>query len=126
MSALLTTEQGPLARRLMRALLPVAMVYPKRRYRINPADAEEGRRKVSLALDRIQAEVGPGGYLVGDGFTVADLAAAALLFPLPGPELQYDYPEPPPGVVGVAQPPPRRRMDQVYSRHRGVSAEIAA
>jgi glutathione S-transferase len=107
------TGRGPLARRVMRALLPVAMVYPKRRYRINPADAEEGRRKVSLALDRIEAEVGPSGYLVGDGFTVADLAAAALLFPVAWPaELQYGYPGAAAlGVVGVAHAPSRRRVD---------------
>jgi glutathione S-transferase len=128
-SSLLMTGQGPRARRVMRALLPVAMLYPKRRYRINPADAEEGRRKVSLALDRIEAEVGPSGYLVGDGFTVADLAAAALLFPVAWPaELQYDYPEPP--RLGwwesLARHPAAGWITEMYRRHRGVSAEIAA
>ena len=125
-SSLLMTGQPPLARRVMRALLPVAMVYPKRRYRINPADAEEGRGNVSLALDRIEAEVGPSGYLVGDGFTVADLAAAALLFPVAWPvELQYDYPEPP--RMGwwesLARHPAAEWITEMYRRHRGVSAE---
>jgi glutathione S-transferase len=125
-SSFLMTGRGPLARRVMRALLPVAMVYPKRRYRINPADAEEGRRKVSLALDRIEAEVGPSGYLVGDGFTVADLAAAALLFPVAWPaELQYDYPEPPRSGwwESLTRHPAVKWITKMYSRHRGVSAE---
>ena len=34
------------------------------------------------ALDRLEAELGDGTYLVGDTFTVADLAAAALLYGL--------------------------------------------
>ena len=112
-SALLMTGQGPLARRVMRALLPVAMVYPKRRYRINPADAEEGRRKVSLALDRIEAEVGPSGYLVGDevhrrrpgggGAALSGCLATRASVRLPGTASL--------GVVGVAHAPPRRRMD---------------
>jgi glutathione S-transferase len=48
-SALLTTERGPTARRLFRAFLslPGAMAYPRRRYKIYPADAEEGRAKVA-------------------------------------------------------------------------------
>jgi len=128
-TALLTTGQGPLARRAMRALLPAAMVYANRRYRIYPADAEEGRRKVSLALDRIEAEVGPSGYLVGDAFTVADLAAAALLFPVAWPpELQYDYPEPPrSGWWGsLTRHPAAAWITEMYRRHRGGSAEIGA
>ena len=37
-------------------------------------------------------------HLVGDGFTVADLTAAALLYPLVWPpEFQYELPEPPDG-----------------------------
>lgn len=128
-SALLMTEQRPLPRRVMRALLPVAMVYAKRRYRIYPADAEEGRRKVSLALDRIEAEVGPSGYLVGDDFTVADLAAAALLFPVAWPpELQYDYPEPPRSgwLESLTRHPAAEWIMETYRRHRGGSAEIGA
>ena len=128
-TALLMTEQRPLPRHVMRALLPVAMVYAKRRYRIYPADAEEGRRKVSLALDRIEAEVGPSGYLVGDDFTVADLAAAALLFPVAWPpELQYDYPEPPRSGwwESLTRHPAAEWITEMYRRHRGGSAEIGA
>ena len=44
--------------------------------------AAESRDKVSVALDRLEAELDGGDYLVGDRFTVADLAAASLFFPL--------------------------------------------
>ena len=32
-------------------------------------------------MDRLESELGPSGYLVGDRFTVADLAAASLFTP---------------------------------------------
>ena len=54
---------------------------------------ERAQKKVAAGLDRIVGELGSSGYLAGSRFTVADLTAAALLFPLARPaELQYDYP----------------------------------
>ena len=48
------------------------------------------------ALDRIESERAGGDYLVGEGFTVADLTAAALLYPLVWPpEFQYELPDMP-------------------------------
>jgi glutathione S-transferase len=44
--------------------------------------AEAAEAKVVAALDRLEAELAGREYLVGDGFTVADLTAAALLYPL--------------------------------------------
>src|SRR5262249_57363516 len=44
--------------------------------------AEEAFAKVLAAFDRIESELGDGQYLVGDQFTVADLTAAALFYPL--------------------------------------------
>ena len=55
------------------------------RYGINDETAVKGREKTIAALERLESEIGPSGYLVGDGFTVADLTAAALLFPLVRP-----------------------------------------
>ena len=44
--------------------------------------AEQAREKVVQALDRLEAELGDEEYLVGGRFTVADLTAAALFYPL--------------------------------------------
>jgi glutathione S-transferase len=55
------------------------------RVRWNAADdeaADVDRAKISTALDRIEAELGAGDYLVGNAFTVADLTAASLLYPV--------------------------------------------
>jgi glutathione S-transferase len=130
-SALLTTGRGPRTRRVFRtfASLPGAMVYARRRYKIYPSDAEEGRAKVAAALDRIMAELQPSGYLVGSEFSVADLTAASLLFPLAWPsELQYRYPDPP--ELGRMEPLTRHSavdwIKEIYRGHRASSKEIAA
>jgi glutathione S-transferase len=104
------------------------MAYPNRRYRIYAADAERARTKVTAALDRIVAELQPSGYLVGSRFTVADLTAAALLFPLAWPaELQYDYPDQPESqlIKSLKEHPGVAWITQIYHRHRGSSMEIA-
>ena len=48
----------------------------------DPDLAEESERKVVEAVDRLEAELDGRDYLVGARFSVADLTAAALLYPL--------------------------------------------
>jgi glutathione S-transferase len=124
-----TTGQSAATRRVFRVLLsaPGSMAYANRRYRINAADAAASKRELAAALDRITAELQPSGYLVGSRFSVADLTAAALLFPLAWPaELQYDYPDPPdsPFLRTFEGHPALDWIRQIYSRHRGPSAEV--
>jgi glutathione S-transferase len=126
-SAVLSTGQGPVARTVVRAALPGAMIYARRRYRIYPADAVRARAKLGAALDRILAERTASGYLVGDSFSVADLTAASLLYPLAWPaELQYDYPEPPPWgeMAPLAEHPAVEWIRDIFARHRGRSADV--
>lgn len=129
-AALLGTGQGPVVRSFIRATLPVGMAFARRRYKIYEADAEEGRAKVEAGLDRIEAELEPSGYLVGDRFSVADLTAAALLFPLANPrELQYPLPERTPERLdrwfgAVVKRPAVEWIRDMYRRHRGSSAAI--
>ena len=100
--------------------------------KIDAAHAARSREKVLAALDRLEAEVQPSGYLVGDRFGVADLTAAALLAPVAFPP---EFPYPPPGplpapVARWCDPLVGRRacrwVAEMYRRHRGTSAEIAA
>jgi glutathione S-transferase len=47
--------------------------------------AETARQKIIAAIDRLEDELCGHDYLVGDRFTVADLTAAALLYPIVRP-----------------------------------------
>ena len=56
------------------------------RYGVKSSEAAElARGKVLAALDRLEAELDGNEYLVGDRFSVADLTAAALFYPLAFP-----------------------------------------
>jgi glutathione S-transferase len=54
---------------------------------------EKAFEKLRAAGERFQAELQPNGYLVGDGFTVADLTAASLVAPIAAPD-GFPYPQP--------------------------------
>ena len=126
----LTTGMPEQAYRTIRPVLPLFPAFYRFRHRISEAKLDSDRAAVATALDRIQSELRPSGYLVADAFTVADLTAAALLSPLLQPE-QIQYP------VGIALPayvqeyresvtrhPAAQWAVEIYRRHRGVSAEI--
>lgn len=62
--------------------------------------AATARAKVTAAMDRLDAELAASGgeYLVGESFSVADLTAASLFFPLAAPPegpVSPDSPTPP-------------------------------
>jgi glutathione S-transferase len=69
-----------------------ASVFTDLRYGVNSEEnAEHSRRRVLAALDRLEAELDGSEYLAGGRFSVADLTAAALFYPLvlppEGPEI---------------------------------------
>jgi len=128
-AALFTTGFGPGARRAFRASYPAMRAFLRWRYTINPATAERSRAKVLAALDRVEAELQPSGYLVGDRFSVADLTAAALFSPLVlPPEFPYPYRLETAARFreSLAGRAAFRWVAEMYRRHRGTSAEIAA
>ncbi len=78
-----------------------ARAYTSIRWGANDGDAaEQAREAIVAALDKLEAELerGEGEFLVGDSFTVADLTAASLFYPLvvpPEGPLPPDLPRPP-------------------------------
>ncbi|TMA50512.1 MAG: glutathione S-transferase [Deltaproteobacteria bacterium] len=130
--AAFTSESGLAARIAMRVAFPMISVVMRKRMRIDEAGVEVSRKKTFAALDRLERELQPSGYLVGDRFSVADLTAAALCSPLVAPpEFPYlprgPMPEPMARVrESVAARPGFRWVLEMYRRHRGRSAAIAA
>jgi glutathione S-transferase len=126
------TAPGPLAR-----VPGVAAAYARAfsRLRFGAGDAsraELSRAKVLAALDRVEAELGGGDYLVGESFTVADLTAASLLYvlvlpeegPLPADQLSAA------GFERFREPLKERRgyewVAEMFRRHRKPARVAAA
>ena len=130
--AMLAVGCGPIGRAAYRAVFPAIRPLMRMDMRVDETGARVGREKTLAALDRIERELRPSGYLVGDRFSVADLTAAALLSPLVmPPEFPYQPPValPEPAASfrrGVADRPAFRWVEEMYRRHRGTSAEVAA
>jgi glutathione S-transferase len=78
-----------------------ARTYTSLRFKANDGGrAAVARTKIVAAMDRLDAELAANGgeYLVGESFSVADLTAASLFYPVVGPEggpLPPDTPTPP-------------------------------
>ena len=113
-----------------RAMAPMIGAVMRRQMDITPATAEVAHSKTLAAMDRLEHELQPSGYLVGDRFTVADLTAAALLSPLVRPpEFPYKTPAPVPEplakiIDSVSTHPAFQWTLRTYRQHRGNSAEV--
>jgi glutathione S-transferase len=127
---LFTHGQRLPARVLFRGAFPVVRVGMRRALVINPEAAAESREKVVAAMDRLEREIGPSGYLVGSSFTVADLTAASLFYPIARPpEFPYplvsDVPEPAREFLeSLARRPGGEWVAEMYRSHR--RAPVAA
>jgi glutathione S-transferase len=127
----MTTDLPPLKARIaktrLRLAFPVVWRYMNRRYDFTEATVERSRGTLEAGLNRIETERAGGDHLVGEQFTVADLTAAALLYPLVWPpEFPYRLPTPP--RWGFMEPlrdhPALDWIRETWHRHRGTSAAV--
>jgi glutathione S-transferase len=132
-AALMSQGFGERTRRRFRRAFPLVRRVMRTAMRIDGKGAERSRVKVLETLDRLDAQLDGRDYLVGDSFSVADLAGASLLFPLVRPSvgLQMELPaswSPPLEEFrsSVADRPSFKWTEEMYRRHRGSSAEISA
>jgi glutathione S-transferase len=126
-----TPDLGGAARRAARAAFPLMRLRVRRDFQIDERTVAEAFDKVAAAGERLRAERGASGYLVGDGFSVADLTLASICAPAVAPP-QFQYPQPQRDHPLFA--PFREALDRaglldwtqrMYELHRGESAEIA-
>jgi glutathione S-transferase len=126
----LTTGMPDKAYQTLRPLKKVFPVYYRLRHRIRDAKLETDRATVDAALDRIEQQRQGRAYLVGDGFTVADLTAAAMLAVLlQPPEIQYPLQVELPSYLQeyrarLLRHPAMQWAADIYRRHRGHSAAL--
>jgi glutathione S-transferase len=127
----MTTDQSRIRASMgklrLRVAFPVVWSYMNRRYDFTDAAVERSRETLAAGLDRIEAESDGGDYLVGGSFTVADLTAAALLYPLVWPaEFQYALPEARRWeyLEPMRDHPALDWIRETWRRHRGNSAAV--
>ncbi len=112
-----------------------AGLYTRLRFGVADTDAAElAREKIVAAFDRLETELDANGgeYLVGDRFTVADLTAASLFFPVVLPEqgpVSTDL-GPPTGMEAFREPLKQRAgylwVEEMFRRHRRPAPAVVA
>jgi len=111
---------------LLRAGFPVLRVGMKRFMNIYEEPARRSREQCVAALDALEKELGDKDYLVGDSFSIADLTAASLFYPLAQPP-EFPYTSPawddlPEGarefLGGLRDRPGAQWVGEMYRRHR--------
>jgi glutathione S-transferase len=123
---------APELARFGRVLVPYTRLFTGLRYRASDdSGAEHARAKILAGLDRLEAELNAGEYLVGGRFTVADLTAAALLYPLvlpaEGPRYIERMPEPYESFrAQLDERPAFAWVREMFARHRGASGNDAS
>lgn len=128
-----STAPGALAKLPPGLTVAYARAFTALRFRAGDAEkAELARAKVLVSLDRLEAELGDNEYLVGDRFSVADLTAASLFYPLAQPEegpMPVDQ-KAAAGFEEFRQPLLERRgiqwVNEMFRRHRAPAKLTAA
>lgn len=130
-AARMATEGEPSSTRVAwRVAMAFMLPFFRARLGMGKGFIRRARASLPTYFDRLASEVGPSGYLVGNRFTVADLAVASILSGIVRPpEFPYPLPEPiPPELAelqaSTADHPGARWVRDIYARHRGVSAEV--
>ncbi len=112
------------------AIYPLIRIMVSRSLPADEATAQRGRDQVVAAMDLIETEL-HGDYLVGDGFSVADLTGAALLMPLVAPpEFAYELPDRWPDEWeqfrrSLSDRAAYAWAGEMFRRHRGSSAAVS-
>ncbi len=132
LARMFSTGRGALARNAYRLTMPAVVPIMRRAMQIDAERAAESRERTREGLDFVVKHAGPDGYLVGSRFSVADLTAASLLMLTAYPaEIHPPLPEPRSKTLLAwlarwADHPGTAWVADMYKRHRGASAEIAA
>lgn len=106
-------DRTPLVRSMYRRMFPLTRAVMKTSMGIaGAASIEDAYEWTRRGFDRVAAEAGENGYLVGSHFTVADLTAASLLAPAVMP---------PDSPMALPDPKPQRLRDWLarWSEHPG-------
>jgi glutathione S-transferase len=128
---LASQQVPPPLRRYKRLAGTYARAFTAARFQtVSAKRADEARDEMLAALDRLESELGEGQYLVGERFSVADLTAASLFYPLVLPPEGPLNLAPPQTVAELRDSLAGRRgyqwVNETYARHRHKGASRVA
>jgi glutathione S-transferase len=123
MKAVFAREAGPVMRTLYGLMFPLVENKIRTQMNINAETAKVAGERTRQAFEFVSKKAGPDGYLVGDRFSVADLACASLL--MPAVELEEWGGPPVPGLprdtrwfARWSDHPGAEWVREIYRRHR--------
>lgn len=111
-STFFTHAVSDVKKALYRWAFPLVARVIKQRLHVNAANADKAREIVDRALTHVARSASVSGYLVGGEFSVADLTAGALFFPL-------FYPEELPSSVPDRNTPEFKNWLDLWRDHEG-------
>ena len=121
---LFASEKPFLTRLAYRAMQPAIRPVMRHMMQIDSEHLGTARHTIRAALDRVAAQAGPDGYLVGGSFSIADLSAAALLAPacdVSHPDMALPAPHPARVAAWFAEwadHPGTAWVRSIYEKHR--------
>lgn len=124
LAAVFASHKSAPVRALYQASLPLVKGLMRRSMQLEEPHVSEAFEATRAGFDFVAKHAGPSGHLVGDSFSVADLAAAALLAPgvdVPHPDMKK--PDPMPAAVQRwharwGDHPGASWVLETYARHR--------
>jgi len=121
-------HRGFLFQKFYQCLLLMSRKKTRKYLNLTPETFKRNCDKIRAGLARIEKEQQPGGYLVGDAFSIADLSAAALLSPLAkSPHNPHQPPLPYPqdylDLTHSFEGPGLEWVRDIYATHRGMGVK---
>jgi glutathione S-transferase len=130
-AALFAGHRGALFRRGFAAMIALRRKQISQAMNLVPDAFAKSCEQIEAGWQRLEREISASGYLVGDRFSVADLAAASLLSILVFPD-EFPHPPviPPPAPLqefldSYTARPGAVWVREMYRKHRGHSAALS-
>ena len=124
LASVFASHKSAPVRTLYTATFPLVKGLMKKSMQVMEPHVSEAYEGTRAGFDFVGKHVGPSGYLIGDRFSVADLAAAALLAPgveISHPDMHKPDPKPPAvqeWMARWADHPGAAWVIETYARHR--------
>lgn len=100
-------------KQILKIIFPRFISFYRLRHKINPKKLDVAKGKVQEAINLFEKEIADKDFLVGNQFSVADLTAASLFYPLVLPD-EYPYTMPEKAFEGLIEIQGDFKVNRLY------------